>query len=398
KAGKFKILGGSISYIPESVRIPDIDVSLGNLECKEYEGLLDSLKGENNVFRKIVVNMKDVIANRFIALLGGTNMTVDEARVTTGNVNVGGTFATLWRIEGNSTIQKLTASYKDVSAGNAFIVSHNITNGSKILKSKFTMDSLLGSQYISLIDWLGGTVDSLVARINHVQTVQNSSAKDKWDRAYVNGIHTLSSNANVENMSIYADVYIKANADDYDVENVKETVATGLFYDGSGENIHLKNIFSAMRISKYTEVDSETGRPTDAKVIHNYPHALSGVGADNYYLQAMDGDNDKKTYRLDWAKDIDRVYWLKRDPSDVDWPLYPSELTSFDGTRALFPGIASEITDLILQPSMSVTVEQTLSGCEDMSSESCETPWSPVLLDITEPNGETVSIPWLKSF
>ena len=401
KTSKLKIITGRNSNTSASVRIPEIEVNMGNVVASSFM-ILAGLSGEDNLLGKSTINLKDVEANSsydstFNVLSGGKNLTINEAHVTAGNIKTK-YFNTISRLHGNSTVQNITASFKNVVAQSANVVAGTIDEGSRLSKVKVIMDNLVGAQQVNMIEQVGGAVDSVAVRINHLQAEQNLSANSKWEHACVNGIHTLNSNASVENMSIYADVYIKANADNYDVENMKETVATGLFYNGSGENIHLKNIFSAMRISKYTEVDSETGRPTDAKIIHNYPHALSGIGKDDLYLQSMDGENGKKTYRLDWSKDIDRVYWLKRDPADADWSLYPSELTTLDGLRALFPGIAPDITDLILQPSMSVTVDQTLSGCEDMSSESCETPWSSVLLDITEPNGETISIPWLKSF
>ncbi|MBO4351589.1 MAG: hypothetical protein J6A01_11685, partial [Proteobacteria bacterium] len=216
---------------------------------------------------------------------------------------------------------------------------------------------------------LYGSLENVAVAIYHLQS----------NAAEASAVTTTEANASIKNLVYYADVYSKTPISSGFINNIKSA------------NLSLENIFSAARINQYTKTDETTHKATDGKVIHTQPLLFNAIN--EAAITTIDAEANPKRYWLGITT-AKNVFWLKRDKTN-DFATEKNFMSVQDELQ--FKGYDPNATEFALQSGTSdIEPANTLSGCANAAS--CTSPWAPAnqMKKITEPNGETISIPWMK--
>ena len=334
-------------------QISDVSLEIGNITAPFYVcGLFETCehaKVADNIQIKtgdITVGTNNYYKGDFDGLCKNMSGTLSNIRAHFGNIYIMGTYRA-WAL---GTVVYSNGTFNHI---------------------RVEIDSLISeSGRVGAVDSFTGTMENVGIQIHHLQT----------DAEQFSAINDINSSKKISNFAYYADIYAKTPVSSAFINNIKLA------------DLNLENIFIAARINQYTTTDSTTHKASDGTVYHGHPVLFNTI-ADDAVSIVDDSDPANIRYNLNLAT-AKNVFWLKRHDDD-----FASEKTfmSIDGTSQ-FPGYRPNAVEYALQTGDSeIDPAATLSGCQ-YANTSCETPWADAdhMKSITEPNGETITIPWLK--
>ena len=343
-------------FSEEEGAVSNIKLTMGNVTSPFYFAGLAHYSYSKNRTNKLVMD----------------NIELETGDIVLGNSNkYKGDFDGLVR-ELGMTVSNVIAKFGNVYTMDRFrgaALGSIVQENAKYKNVKVEIESMISEAgIVCAVNELYGIVENTGVIIRHMQTDDNNA----------NAFDIVYDGAKIKNMVYYADVYAKNHQ------------YSGFAYDIKSPQVELENIFSAIRLNKFTKLDETTHKASDAEVYHENP-LLFNVVPTSAEVEVPGSDPDNMLYSLELTK-ARNVYWLKRDTADFAAKKKYME----DTTHEQFFGIVPEITDVIVQGT-TLDINRTFSGCETIDDD-CATPWAPVddMVFITEPRGGEIGLPWLK--